>query len=342
MRKGYCALALCLLLTGCVEREAVETPILERAAEVSEDAVLLTVDGREVPAWRYLYWLAYTCDQIQNQYQEAGLEPDWQAPISGGELRDYAKDQALADAALYATVENWAERYGCTLTQEDREALEGEWRKKAESQGGEEAYLASLADQGLDEARARELAQVGMAYAKLRALCAQEGSPLHPQGEALSAYAQKSGLLTVDRILVSAGEDREAARSRAAELFSRLNGADGDSAGFAALALEGDDPAGPRMVSIGDGSLDPALEEAALALEAGQCSGILESGEGFSILRRLEDDSDALLDGYFDDALRSGAEGAAVETTAEYDALEADVFYGRLQKLRNAEEKSET
>ena len=343
MRKRITALALllCLTLTACggeTDSQG-QTSFLGKAAGLEETAVLLTVDGREVPAWRYLYWLAYTCDRIREQYEESGMKTDWGTPLDGGTLADYARDQALADTVLYATVENWAEQYGCQLTEEDRTALAEQWEENAAGHGGEDAYLQELADLGLDRERAEELAGVGRMYAKLYALYETAGSALAPSAEDLKAFADAQSYLTVDRILISAGEDREAARQRASELFSRLNTAADQAAEFSTLAADGDDQTGPRTLTPGDGTLDPALEEAAAALAEGQCSGILESDEGFSILRRLPTDTSGLTEPYFDAQLQSAAENAAVETADAYQTVKPASFYERLRETREAEKK---
>lgn len=337
-RMTVLALLLSLSLTACGggRDSRGQTSFLGQAADMREDEALLAVDGREVPAWRYLYWLAYTCDRVRERYQETGLALDWETPVTGGTLADYARDQALADTALYATVENWAEQYGCTLTEEDRGALAADWAERAEAHGGEEAYLTDLAGLGLDRQRAEELAGVGVLYGKLYTLYCAGDSGLTPTAEALASFAAETGRLTVDRILVAAGEDREAARQKAAEIFSRLNGSADQGAEFAALAAAGDDPAGPRTLLPGDGTLDDSLAEAAAALAEGQCSGILESGEGFSILRRLELDVEALSDDHFDHLLQAAAENALVETTEAYEKLDAAAFDRALQAARTA------
>ena len=337
------ALALCLLLTACgggKEDSRGQASFLGEAAGLEETAVLVTVGGREVPAWRYLYWLAYTCDRVRDQYGKAGLTLDWSAAVSGGTLADYVRDQALADTALYAVVENWAEQYGCTLDGDDQVSLAEAWEENAESRGGEAAYLEELRRLGLDRERAEELAAVGMQYAKLYALYGEADSPLAPDEETLKAFAAEQGQLTLDRILISAGEDREAARLKAAEVFSRLNSAADQAAEFTALAAAGDDTAGPRTVTVGDGTLDPVLEEAAAALEEGQCSGILESGEGFSILRRLPADTGAVREAYFDHLLQEAAETAELQTAEAYGKLDVEAFYRALEQLRTAEAAS--
>ena len=324
------ALALCLGLSGCaLRREEEEGALLGRAAALREDLVLLTVDGREVPAWRYLYWLALTCDQVREKYKDSGLTLDWESPVPGGTLAEYAKDQALANTALYATVENWAERYGCALSQREREALAETWAEQSAAHGGEEAYLRELAALGLDRLRAEELSEVGMLYAKLYDLCLTEGSEL-------SALMGTADSLTVDRIFIQAGEDREAARERAAEAFSRLNGAEDPAAAFSLLAAEGDDGAGPRTLLPGDGTLPQSLEEAARSLEEGQYTGILESEEGFSILRRLAPEGKAETGEIFDRLLQEAVEGALVKTTPAYDVLDAAAFDEALKELRES------
>ncbi len=323
-------LVLCLSLSGCAsKKEEEDVSLLGRAAKLGEELALLTVDGREVPAWRYLYWLAFTCDQVREKYKDSGLPLDWETPMSGGTLADYAKDQALANTALYATVENWAARYGCVLSEAERAALTKTWEEQSEAHGGEEAYLKELAALGLDRLRAEELTEVGMLYAKLYNLCLTEGSEL-------SGLLDQTDSLTVDRILISAGEDREAAREKAAEVFSRLNGAEDPETAFPALAAEGDDDAGPRTLLPGDGTLSQVLEEAAKALEEGQYSGILESEEGFSILRRLASEGEVLMGEAFDRLLQEAAEGALVQTTPDYDRLDAAAFDTALTGLREA------
>ena len=68
------ALLLCLCLTACggePEESGGQMSLLETAAGLDGTEHLLTIDNREIPAWRYLYWLAYTCDQIAQSYTES-------------------------------------------------------------------------------------------------------------------------------------------------------------------------------------------------------------------------------------------------------------------------------
>ena len=334
MKRAMAVLLLCLCLSACAA-PAEPGGILGQASGLDEDETLLTVDGREVPSWRYLYWLAYTCDRVAERYRDAGAVLDWQAPLDGGTLADYAKDQALADTALYATVENWAERYGCQLSEQERQTAGDDWDQRA----GEQGYLEKLADLGLDRERAVELNEVGALYAKLCALADQPDSALAPAKEALDAFAAEDGRITVDRILIVSGEDRDAARERAAEAFAKLNGAENQEAVFDTLAKAGDDKSGPRTILPGDGQLSRELEEAAQTLEVGQCSGILESDEGFSILRRLAPETAEIAEEYFDSRLQKAAAGAKTSLSEAYEQLDAASFYRKLETLREKKAK---
>lgn len=320
MRMTCLALLLCLLLTACGGKEPDSrgrTSLLEEAAGLEEEEVLVTVDGREMPAWRYLYWLAWTCGQMRERYEASGTALDWDTPVSGGTLAQYVKDQALADTVLYAVVENLAEEAGYDPS--------------------EEAAGAALPDMGLDEAQMAQLEDVGRMYGWLYdRYCAGEGS-LTSTREELEAYGKTGGFLTLDRILIPAGEDREAARQRASEVFSRLNGAEDQGAAFSALTAEGTDQSGPRTLAPDSTELDGELLAAARELQEGQCSGILETQEGFSILRRLETDPEVLKEPYFDDCLLKLAEEAEVTTAPAYDGLDPEAFDRAWEQARMEE-----
>lgn len=304
-------LLLCLLLTGCsrnVPNQREAESALEKASGLEETAVLMTVDGRDVPAWRYLYWLVWTCDQLQQRHAESGTALDWDAPVSGGTLAQYAREQALADTALYAVVENLAQETGYVPAQE---------------QGAD----AALPELGFSPEQLEELEAVGRMYGWLYEQYCEGKGPLVPTEEELRDYEAAGAFVTLDRILIPAGEDREAARQRAAEWFSRLNSADDQAAVFSALAAEGGDRQGPRTLRRDDGTLPAELLAAAQDLQPDQCSGILETQEGFSILRRMETPPDALRELYFDDALLSLAETAEIAAAPAYVTLDPAAFY---------------
>lgn len=288
--------AAAVLLAGCGAKKTAP----DAAADLPEDEeILLTINGREVPAWRYLCWLERSCSAAAAQYEAAGREADF-----SGEAGAALKAQALFDTCLYAAVEAMAAEHTVTLTAEETAALDPSvWSS-------------------LPAARQAELSAVGGLYAKLCTLAAEEGSALAPGEEALAAFAKEKNCITLDRILIPAGEG---AGDKAAEIYARLNG--GGQAAFEAAKGESADTAGIRTFFMGDGTVQPALESAAAVLESGQISGILETSEGYSILLRLPTNLTDLVVPWLDAQLQSAAEEALVQTTERYDSLDVDAFW---------------
>lgn len=351
-RIAFClALAAAISLTACGGGDT-EEGLLYEASGIRPDTVLLSVAGRDVSARRYLYWLAYACDYIADYY-DSGEGIQWGDTVSGQSLEDYAKDQALQNAALYATVETWAEDYGCTLTDEDRTAMDREWAARAAQYGGEEAYLDVLSRMGLDRTEAEAISGDYYLYRHLYELYCTEGSQLAPAEHDLETFAQEQGYLTVDHIWISTADadpaDPEAAaacRARAEEAFSKLNGSADPLNDFAVLAATYSDetdrdqhPSG-YTCKAGDGTLPAACEEAVLALEEGQFSGVVEADDGFYLLLRKPLDLDAVAPDYFDALLQAAVDSAEVSAARAYEDLNVQQFYDGLQQARAAQRGS--
>ena len=319
-------LLVCLLLSACGEKgESAPPESLSPAsdAQTAADTAVAEVDGRTVTAGQYRYWLGVVCDEIQSYYSAAGLALNWSAPLAEGTLGDYAKTRALRSAALYATVENWAERYGCGLTEEDRAAMDAAWAEKAAAAGGEEAYLARLAERGLDRSTAEKLEEDHYLYLHLCALAADEGSGLWAGEAELAEFFRQQGYVTAD-LLTFSGEDGEA---RAAEAFAKLNGSRSLAADFAALRTAAGGPRDyPRTLLPADDTLPEGLAAAAAALEEGQLSGIVELAGEWAILLRLPDDTEAVRQDLLDRRLQTAAEEAQIQTTTAYETLDTAAF----------------
>lgn len=311
MKRAVAAAMLCLLLSGCGRGgdSAASGGLLGRAAGLDESETLLVIDGREIPAWQYLYWLAADCQQLEARCEVAETPLDWAAPLpDGGTYGELVKADALADTALYATVQTWAETYGCTLTAEERAALP------------ERTYPFLTAEQG------RVLAETGQAYVKLYALYQKPDSPLAPAEGELELFQRESGFLPAERILIPSNGDRTAAQQQAAALFARLNAAADPSAEFDALLKE----TGGGVLADEDWTDD--LRDAASALEPGQISGLLETEEGVSILRRLPADSAAVKEAYFDQQLQDAAGHSEIQWTDACAALNPETFWNAVKR----------
>lgn len=311
MKKQIFALLLPmgLLLTACGREPEPAIRLLGQAAGLDEAETLLVIDGHEIPSWQYLYWLALDCRQMEERCETAGEPVNWTTPLSdGGTLEELVKGDALADTALYAAVETWATTYGCTLTEDERDALPER----------SYAYLTSV--------QGRRLTETGVQYAKLYALYETPGSALAPTESELALFERQTAPLTAERLLIPFGTDREAARQRAAELFAHLNAAADPSAAFDALLAE--TGGGP----LTEDERTPSLQDAAAALEPGQFSGIIETENGFVILRRLPADRTALREAYFDSLLQDAADASEIQVSSAYEALSPATFWSALKR----------
>lgn len=322
MKKRTLVLVLTALLTltaGCGTKKAEPEPSSNAAAP---DTVALTVDGREVPAWRYLYWLAYDRERLTEQYRAAGLEPDWTAPgEDGNTLTDYVRQQALADTALYATVENWAEARALWPSAEDLSALEVQaenWRTND--------HFQCFSALGLGTPEALALLTDAWLYARMTERFAAGDWDPTPTEADIAAFAETEHWLTLDWLCLTSGDgDREACRARAAELFSRLNSGEDPASVFSALP-EDQGSAGSKTVQAGTGVLPPSIEEAALALEEGQWSGVLEDDGSCYLLLRRPLDTGPVTGAYFDSLLLSAAGEAEIVKAPVFSDLETSAF----------------
>ena len=295
MKKCFFALVLplALLLTACGREPRPAALLLGQAADLDESETLLVIDGQSIPAWEYLYWLALDCRQMEERCDAAGEPVDWTAPLSeGGTLEDLVKADALADTALYAAVGTWAAAYGCTLTDAERNALP------------ERHYAYLTLEQG------RHLTETGVQYAKLYALYETPGSALAPAENELALFEQQTAPLTAERLLIPFESDREA----------------DPAAAFDTLLAE----TGGALLEETDWT--PSLQDAAAALEPGQFSGIIETENGFVILRRLPADRNALREAYFDSLLQGAADASEIQVSSAYETLRPAAFWTALKQ----------
>ena len=324
-----CAVLVCGFLSACGALAPAREGLWEELG-LAPDQTVASADDREISAGLYLYWLTEITDGIRHYYSEEEQEPDWSKEVEEGlTLGQYAKERALESAALYAAVENWAQRYDCALTEADRAEAARAWDDTAAEQGGEDAYLAALAQKGLDEAGGRRMAEDHILYQKLCALAMEEGSGLWEEPADLAEFYTQRGYVTVDLVEVAAGGAEEAAA-----LFGRINESADPVADLAAIRQERGQSGYPRTFLPGDGSVPDAYAQAAAALSPGQISGVVEGPEGFAILARLEDDCEAVRLELMDQRLLESARNARIEVSQSYQALDVETFCAALDGLR--------
>lgn len=333
-------LAVCLLfLTGCGSKKdgTVKEGMYYEATGICPDAVLLTVNGREITADRYFYWLTYNCDWLE---QSLAGEVDWSEDRDGQTLGDYVKKMTLEHVTLYAVVEEWAETYDASLSQEDRAAMEQEYQSLCEACGGEDAYLKVLAAMGADKALAQTYSEDIYLYSRLLDLFRTEGSPLAPESGELDAWISENALLTVEYLQFGSGATTDLAQQRrqAEAALSRLKASGDSKTEFAALGQENVQH-GSLTFSPGESGMGSAFEGEAQALAEGECSQApVETDQGICLLLRQAVDREQAAAVCFDQKLRKAADTARVECGSAYDSIDIQHFCAKMEELRQAGE----
>ncbi len=354
-RGGILTLVLltAVCLTGCgpsaAAREAPEQPgLYEQASGLDPDAALLAADGRDIPAWRYLYWLTYDCDYLQETLDAQGQLLDWNAKREDGRtMAQYVKDQARDTAVLYTIVEAWAEEYNCGLTPEDDDALRQEWDRLCAKYGGEQRYLAELAWMGLTRQQAEGFTGDYFRYGRLQDLVKTPGSALAPSDAELDVFIKARGYITADILFLSTQNADEAAlsgiRERAEQVHQALSESADPIGTFPSLIKTyGDKEVSctDRTFSPGDGQVDAAVERAAQALSEGGSSAVRAVPGGLAVVLRLPLNRDRPAADWLDDALRQALAGAEIAVSKAYDAIDPADFYEKLTAARQSLDRS--
>ncbi|MGM9662715.1 MAG: peptidylprolyl isomerase [Oscillospiraceae bacterium] len=342
------ALALTASLAACGMSKGSRTDgIYYDATGVSPDAVLLQVDGIDVTAERYFYWLY---NAASNAAMYCGADGFGQEADEGLTYAQSCLDFTLETAREYCLVEKWAKEYGLAVSEETAADIESEIS----------AYEEQYGDFGFDYMGiTRETMEYFYTafeyYDMLQLSTTEEGGALAPTEEELDAYVKEAGLMKADHILLATqdlytGEEldeetRQAQYAKAQELLAQLQAAEDPETLFAELADEYSEDPGrsyyPDGYVFGPGEMVPEFEEAAAALEEGEISGIVESDSGYHILlRKALSKEELVADGsYFSYLLEKEAGEMEIKFSSLYEetvaALDVGQFYQDVYAARN-------
>ena len=244
-------------------------------------------------------------------------------------------------------IENLAEQYGVTLTDEQKAAIESDEQSFIEQYGGEEGFAAELAKLGLRRETYERITRANYLYQNLYQLYQTEGSALYASDEDLAVYAADQGYITADHILLAtkdtatgealSDEQKAEKKALAEELAEKLRSYTGDDLAsyFAELADEYSEDPGrasyPSGYTFTTGSMVQEFEDAAYALSEGEVSDIVESSFGYHILLRLPLDkaaaAETVREDYFSSLIDEQMDKAKAATSADYDKLDPQALY---------------
>lgn len=349
------------VLAGCGQEEP--APIHSIPYDITAippEETAAVIDGREIPAQHYFYWLGYSCGNLEYQihmlnsyygiYSELFLEDgsiDWSASLEDGQtLSQLAKDRAASTVSYYAAIDALAEEHGVSLTQEDLDAIEADRASAVESLGGEDAYADYLYQTGLTQEGFTRINAAAYLYQHLLEQVGQEGSGLYldpADYDQYRTYADHILLLTQDQATGEALSDEEIAEKRSLmeDLLAQLRSSGDPAALFAQLADQYSEDPGrasyPDGYIFSSGEMVQEFEDAAAALAPGEISGIIETSYGYHILLRkdlaegLASDETGILEDmrveHLDQLLADYGQKHPLEVTEAADAVDAGTYY---------------
>lgn len=348
------------LATGCTaggnampRPDYIPEDIIMETAGIAGSTAILTVDGVEVPAEEFLYWVTATADQL-GQYMG---EIDWEADMGDGTtVKEYMLNNATETVKLYQVVVNHANEMGVKLGAEEQkrydEDLAAMKTSLAAQLGAEDeavSYVQWLASMGISPAGFERINKVSYLFQNIRNSLYGEGGKEAPTAEVLNAWADETGTLRAKHILIKAvasadGADdgMAAALEKADSIRAELKEAGDTESAFDELMTKysedvdpytGQQNCGPAGYTFQPGEMVEEFYNGTKALAVNAVSEPVQSTHGYHIILRL-----GVEDAYADDKTNALADqwmaDAVVEKTEAYEALDLGGFYTKLGELR--------
>lgn len=314
--------------------------LLPFAAGMEASDTALTVNGQEVPADLFLYWLALNCAYFQQNY---GL------PLDGSYGNAVLQD-SLTMTAYYVIMEQKVLEEGCPLTDEQRSEIQAEMVADGQETYDNRKLLFNLTDETMEF-----IYSVSDYYDNL--LHTLTSAPTQDELNQYVYQAKHILLLTVDMdgtptvqdgayVYPSLDEETIAEKKALADdLLSQLRSSDDPEALFDELMNEYSEDTGlesnPDGYTTTVGQMVPAFEETALSLEFGEISDVVESSYGYHIILRGEvEDLDSYADQYrqslLDARIDQWLEDAEVTPVETIENLDVANFYNRYNAWQTA------
>lgn len=259
--------------------------ILDFSAGLKGDETMLTANGEVIPADLYLYFLAVNCAYLTQMYQ--------------ADVADYAdqlKEDSKTVTAYYKILEAKCEELGCPLTDEQQTELNETLMSE-----GQEKYDQRKTINGLSDETMKFVYSINYFYDNV--LNATIGQPteddlnnyVYQTRHILLKTVDTEGTPTVQKdgsyAYPKLDEETIAEKKALAEdILAQLNASDDPSTLFNDLMNEYSEDEGladsPDGYTATLGQMVSAYEKAALELDYGQVSGIVESEYGYHIIIR--------------------------------------------------------
>lgn len=349
------------LLSGC---GSAEDPIQD-VMGYPGSTVMFTVNGNDVTAEDYFFWLTQNADQAQtymSMMDTSTLEEGqsvWDMPLQNDQTAgESVKEAARRYATLYSVVEAHGQEGGYQYTDEDKAAYQEELSATIEQVGGQEAFDTWLKSMCLTAEGFENISAVSYINNHMAEGMYRDGTDLAPTAEDLRTYAQENDILAAKHILLLTvdqttreplpQEEIDQKRATAEDLLTQLQAITDPAeleTKFDELMNQYSEDTGlatnPDGYVFTSGQMVEPFEEGTRALDYGQISGIVESDYGFHIILRLDPAENETIrsDWQFsqlNELSTQWEEEAEVVTTETYDNLDVEDFYNKLTAYRDS------
>lgn len=328
-------------LTACAPGapEVDPSDVAYQTAGVTRDTVLFTVDGTEVTADEYLFWLLQS---VASAKQSGYLADDdaWEEELNGVPTAEYLKEDARNTSVLYTTVSNHAAAAGLTVTEEEQAEADAELEtltQRVDSYYGM-TLQEYLDQQCISEAAFRKLNQVPYLARSLQTQMEEAG--YYKAKHILLAFPEnEDGSAVTD-------EQKAAVKAEADQLLAQIRTAADPLVEFDKVMNERSDDGrdennqlyAPDGYLAYAGQMVPQFESTAKALAVGEISEPVETAYGYHIILRqdftdeerqqLRDSMAAIYPDYAMSKLNEQwVEEAKVEVKPAYEKLDPNSFY---------------
>lgn len=328
-----------------VPEEAWEDPVayLTDGAMSSGD-VVMTVNGVDVTADTYVYWLCYQYTYASYYYAQYGmtLDPTQTVDDNGTTIAQSLADQSMSVAKMNTILRTRAEEDALALSEDQQDRL-----KDLEDVYADEDNLLFY---GTNLDVLKQAYTDSCLATNLKDFLFGEGGEMEPTEETLKDYAQEHGTYTCRYILLNTNdldeddeEGREAQRQLAENLLTQLQAYSADELEekFTELQEEYNTSDGntERYTFDNDDSLVTGFREKLAEMDVGELGMTDETDYGYFVLLRLDTDLDALSEDYsidtYDSLVAQWVDEADVTTTDAMDNLDVTTFYDKLAALQD-------
>lgn len=325
---------------------------------VPSSEVVATMDGEEITAGELMLWIASNCDDITDYYYSTygTTAVSWDTPgADGTSMAEFILKKSVEYAGMQHLARIKGEGLGLSVSQEDKDAIQSVIDQMAQSVAADDVTVDQYFwQQGLTAELYRWNCESDYYFQALSQYYFGPGTQGEPTKEKISAWLKERGDYKVKHILLAIfGEDGmyldeegvAAQKAKAEEIHAQLKKSKDLLTEFDQLMNQYSED--PGLASYPDGyvftpggSVDPAFEQAALALKPGQMSDIVGGASGYHIILRLPLDEDLATHSneYINTKMNEMADEwiaeADIQTTEAFDRLEVGRIYGNLCAYR--------